>query len=164
MQPYPEGVSTTNFDHLFLTLDQFYHGHFSPTWHTETWWDPTAIWGHQRKSCATRRAFSANTSGSRTSLQSLLQPCCPILLSASSQPPRQAFLDDFCALHWTNTCTPPLLLADIGWQHTGLAGRALTDTGSGISSSCVIPLFPHALPALLFLCSLPTLQGHPDFL
>ena len=30
MQPYAEGVSITDFDHLFLTLGQFYHGHFSP--------------------------------------------------------------------------------------------------------------------------------------
>lgn len=32
----------------FLTLGQFYHGYFSPRWHTETWWDHMTVWGQQR--------------------------------------------------------------------------------------------------------------------
>jgi len=146
----------------FLILGLFYHGHFSPTWHTETWWDHTTIWGQQRKRCATQRAFSASTGGFSISLQSLLWPHCSVLLPAPSQPPPQAFLDDSCVPCWPNAYAP-LLLADMGWQHMGLAGRALTAIGSRISSSCGIPVFPHALPALFFLCSLPTLQQYPDF-
>lgn len=151
MQPCAEGASFTCFDHLLLTICQFYHGDFSPTRHTETLWDPTSIIRHQRKSCAALRAFSKQRWLQHLPVIPLL---CPLLLPALSQSPGQAFL----APHWTSSCNPHCHCQTIGCQHTGLAGRVLAAMGSRISSSCGIPVLPHVLSALLFLCSLPTLQ------
>lgn len=87
----------------FLTLGQFYHGYFSPRWHTETWWDHMTIWGQQR----------AVPHGELLLQVQVVQHLCTILLlaallrpsSCSRSVPRQAFLDGSCALNWSNTCT-----------------------------------------------------------